>query len=374
MICRINLLLIALLLPAIGLQAQRGRFPGEDQNRDGVISRDEWRGSSRQFERLDRNRDGVLAGTEMRVREAGLQQTSQLDRNRSGAVEEHEWPYNLDVFDRMDRNGDGMLTRRELSDMAGVTIDKIDQNRNRRIDSDEWPGGFAEFRDLDANADGQISSQEYFERGGDWQRRRRFSMWDTNRDNVVQESEWKNDAGLFTRLDVNQDKKLTWNEFNANPTEWARSQAHRLDRNSTGKVDGYEWPYDRELFHQLDTDADSKLSEAELQNIERATLGQLDKNKNGRVEESEWPGGFARFRDLDDNRDGHVSAQEYFERGTEWQQRQRFSAWDKNRDGIVQSTEWKSDSDLFHKLDTNANSQIEWEEFRSAGGFRSRTY
>lgn len=377
MIWRTHFILGALLLWSMLLTAQDRRFPGEDRNGDGVISRQEWWGNSRRFERLDRNGDGVLARSEINVRRnrrADTNTSGTLDRNRSGAVDQYEWPYNFAVFNELDRNDDGRLTRTELNDMSGVTLDKLDQNRNRQIEADEWPGGFAEFRDLDQNNDGQVSSQEYFERGGDWQRRRRFSMWDTNRDNIVHQREWKSDAGLFTRLDVDRDKQLTWQEFNSDPTEWARSQAHRLDRNSTGRVEGYEWPYNRDLFHQLDTDADSTLSAAELRSIERATLGQLDKNKDGRVAESEWPGGFAHFRDLDKDGNGRISAEEYFERGTEWQRLQRFRAWDQNRDGIVQSTEWKSDSDLFHNLDTNANSQIEWEEYRNSGSYRGRMY
>jgi Ca2+-binding EF-hand superfamily protein len=139
-------------------------------------------------------------------------------------------------------------------------------------------------------------------------------------------------------------------------------------------VEGYEWPYDRELFHQLDSDADSTLSRDELAHIIRATLSQLDKDRNGRVDEREWPGGFAQFEDLDQNRDGRVSAEEYFERGSLWQRQQRFHAWDTNSDGIVQSTEWRTDNDLFHRLDKNANSQIEWEEFRSTGVYRSRRH
>jgi hypothetical protein len=41
------------------------RFKGMDKNNDGQISRDEWRGNDRSFEKKDTNGDGVLSGTEL---------------------------------------------------------------------------------------------------------------------------------------------------------------------------------------------------------------------------------------------------------------------------------------------------------------------
>lgn len=39
----------------------QNRAPGRDYNRDGVVSRREWNGSYRSFDRLDRNNDGVIS-------------------------------------------------------------------------------------------------------------------------------------------------------------------------------------------------------------------------------------------------------------------------------------------------------------------------
>jgi len=145
----------------------------------------------------------------------------------------------------------------------------------------------------------------------------------------------------------------------------AERAADRLDRNNNGRVEGYEWPYNAALFHQLDRNGDSTLSPDELANMNNAALKQLDRNHNNQIDRDEWPGGFAQFRDLDANNDGRISSDEYFGRGGEWQRRQRFQSWDKNRDGIIQSTEWQAAPDLFHRLDTNHNSQLEWTEFAS---------
>ena len=43
------------------------RFQAMDQNRDGVVSRAEWRGSAQSFRRHDWNGDGVLSNEEVRV-------------------------------------------------------------------------------------------------------------------------------------------------------------------------------------------------------------------------------------------------------------------------------------------------------------------
>jgi hypothetical protein len=47
------------------------RFKGMDRNHDGRISRDEWRGNDRSFEKKDTNGDGVLSGDEVRPASPG---------------------------------------------------------------------------------------------------------------------------------------------------------------------------------------------------------------------------------------------------------------------------------------------------------------
>ena len=47
------------------------QFRGLDQNNDGVITRQEWRGNDQSFQRLDRNGDGILSGDELRSGDRG---------------------------------------------------------------------------------------------------------------------------------------------------------------------------------------------------------------------------------------------------------------------------------------------------------------
>jgi Ca2+-binding EF-hand superfamily protein len=100
------------------------RLRGMDQNRDGRISRGEWCGNARAFDRRDRNRDGVLAGQELRANrnrnrnrtrtdDTRMDSLGNLDRNRDGVISRGEWTGNRNDFERLDRNRDGYLTSAE---------------------------------------------------------------------------------------------------------------------------------------------------------------------------------------------------------------------------------------------------------------------
>jgi Ca2+-binding EF-hand superfamily protein len=97
-----------------------------DTDRDGVITRAEWRGNTQSFRKQDTNRDGVLSGTEVgadaletaeerRRREAISARFDRADQNRDGRIARDEWTDNVVRFTRMDRNGDGIVTREEFN-------------------------------------------------------------------------------------------------------------------------------------------------------------------------------------------------------------------------------------------------------------------
>jgi Ca2+-binding EF-hand superfamily protein len=195
---------------------------------------------------------------------------------------------------------------------------------------------------------------------------------DADGDGVITHREWRGDGRAFRQYDQNRDGVLSGNEIPAQNRRYrdqtandSRSSADRLDKNRSGAVEGYEWPYSRDVFHRLDRDGNSVLTPDELNNMNSATLNDLDRNRNGRVDENEWSGGFADFQRLDTDRDGRVTSGEYYERGGEWRRRQRFDTLDANRDGVIQSTEWKGDAKAFHRLDLNHDSTVSWDEFRS---------
>ena len=55
---------LVLVVPVVA--SAQGRFHGLDRNRDGVITRAEWRGNDTSFRQHDSNRDGVINGAEVR--------------------------------------------------------------------------------------------------------------------------------------------------------------------------------------------------------------------------------------------------------------------------------------------------------------------
>ncbi|HEX6899857.1 MAG TPA: hypothetical protein VF789_09090 [Thermoanaerobaculia bacterium] len=99
------------------------RFAGMDRNRDGRITRDEWRGNDNSFAQHDWNGDGVLSGAEVRP---GAQPTNRreteararfdrLDLNDDNAISLSEWIGTRNAFERLDRNDDGFLSFDEFN-------------------------------------------------------------------------------------------------------------------------------------------------------------------------------------------------------------------------------------------------------------------
>jgi hypothetical protein len=107
------------------------RFRGMDRNNDGVISRDEWRGSDRSFRIHDWDGDGELSGNEVDPAIARSGRTIEdeefdrddnfdfLDSNGNGRIEPREWHGTVTAFNRLDVNNDNVLSRAEVSSGGG---------------------------------------------------------------------------------------------------------------------------------------------------------------------------------------------------------------------------------------------------------------
>jgi hypothetical protein len=138
---------LAVALSATVLEAQqnrRMRFRGMDVNRDGVITRSEWRGNARSFDTHDINRDGVLSGTEVDTGDRDVA------RDRDG------WDDLVDVFDSVDRNNDGGISRDEWYGDR-TTFNRLDRDRNGVLRLSEFLGSNVDPNSIDDwNDDEQI--------------------------------------------------------------------------------------------------------------------------------------------------------------------------------------------------------------------------
>ncbi len=162
------------------------RFAAMDTNRNGVITRAEWRGNDQSFRIHDWNNDGVLSGDELRpgaqrpardadtrfdvadreyvLRDWTAERFANQDRNGDGRLTRDEWQFDGESFARADRNKDGVLTRTEVigtSEPPPESFTSVDVNRDRAITRDEWHWSRASFDRLDANGDGRLSREEY---------------------------------------------------------------------------------------------------------------------------------------------------------------------------------------------------------------------
>jgi hypothetical protein len=107
------------------------RILAMDENRDGVVTRSEWRATLAEFRQRDTNRDGVLSGTELRAdADAPVDPNpparfEELDSNRNGVITANEWPRSEAAFRSLDEDGDGVITRAEFRDRSRPNVDGV---------------------------------------------------------------------------------------------------------------------------------------------------------------------------------------------------------------------------------------------------------
>lgn len=281
------------------------RFQGMDTNKDGRVTRREWRGNARSFDQHDWNRDGVLSGQE--VRPGGSRNDPRangnddrwdddrwndrfedLDRNNDGYLSVSEWPRDARNFDLFDRNNDRRVSRSEFQnrdfDRRDVLEDRfaeMDGNRDGRLSRSEWWGGLTAFERMDRNNDNYLSRSEFLNRDNDGRNipdgrpDDRFVAMDTNRDGRLSRNEWRHGEDSFERLDSNNDQYLS------------RSELLNRDWNDRDDRDGDLYPRDDRRFRDLDRNRDSRLSRTEWTGS-RDFFDRLDRNDDGWLSLNEW--------------------------------------------------------------------------------------
>ena len=259
-------LAVAFVLCAIAALAQNRpsiRFQDMDRNNDGVITRDEWRGSDQSFKVHDWNHDGVLSGDEVRLgawRRDGSRDTVDfdsayreyefddwtergfraLDHNRDGRITRDEWHFDREGFRRADHDNDGIISRAEFlgldqqDDDRGDRLPYLDANHDGRISRAEWHGAPARFDALDDNHDGLLTRAEI---EGQEPPADLFSSVDVNRDGTISRDEWHWSRQSFDQRDANRDGRLTREEFTGAASMSTRSGAYRAGY-ERGRVEG----------------------------------------------------------------------------------------------------------------------------------------
>jgi Ca2+-binding EF-hand superfamily protein len=231
------------LVAPVDLEAQapaRMRFEAMDTDRNGEISRAEWRGAPRSFQVHDWNGDGKLSGQEVAI---GAQRNTNweeadhlpnrfeqnvsyttagfnnLDHNRDRRITANEWHFDVETFRRVDRNRDGALDQTEFlgqgrDDLRGDNFDDLDWNNNGRVERGEWYGGADVFNELDRNRDGVLSRFEVVggqdTTGDTWDQ---FVTLDYNRNGSIARDEWHWSPASFNQRDTNRDGILSRREF-----------------------------------------------------------------------------------------------------------------------------------------------------------------
>jgi Ca2+-binding EF-hand superfamily protein len=241
-------MLVLILVPAAqsGATPQRRsaeaeRFRTMDQDRDGVITRSEWRGSRQSFDVHDWNRDGVLSGDEV----------------RPGARRQQPWPDDPD---------DNATANSQLYDWTPQRFRDLDHDRDGRIERDEWHFDAELFRRIDSDRDGSVSRREFLGVGGDDDDRDdRFSDLDVNGDGRIARAEWHGGPRVFARRDRDGDGFLSRAELlGADENDAPADLFASLDVNRDGRVTPNEWHWARRGFDRRDGNRDGSLSRDEL--------------------------------------------------------------------------------------------------------------
>jgi len=196
---------------------------GMDRNKDGVITREEWRVSiDRSFDNHDWNGDGVLSGNEVGTGAPCGEYDDQesrrsdpfgaFDRNNDGVISRSEWTGTIEDFNRLDDDQNGILSLEEFHERAGSDrFRELDHNNDGVISRDEWHNTSRSFEGLDSNRDGKLNRDEFYNR--EQVRAAVFYELDVNNNGRITRSEWRSDTETFNRLDTNGDNLLSENEF-----------------------------------------------------------------------------------------------------------------------------------------------------------------
>ena len=256
--------------------------------------------------------------------------------------------------------------------------------------------------------------------------KRAFANYDKNKDGIVPREEFPGSDMQYGYMDKNKDKKVTYDEFKVSPLakrllanrrrdmgeprqrvsmqQLALKRLQnlsRFDKNRDGKVTKAEWTGTSLAFKSLDLDQngvldkrdrktakayDTAYEEPDVKSIKtklprpEQLLKAYDKNRDGQLSKAEVqkdkvlqkvfdPGDTNNDKQLDERElrylVGRVNA--YVNMRNQGYARPRawnvpFSAWDKNKDGRLDTKEWVQNKNLFKRIDVNRDAHVTKQE------------
>lgn len=202
----------------------------------------------------------------------------------------------------------------------------------------------------------------------------RLRTMDTNRDGVVDRSEWRGSEQSFEQHDWNRDGVLSGDELrggrqrrsvwpadpDANrPYDPSEQRFRNLDRDRDGQLSRGEWESDAESFRRLDRNRDGVVTRGEFLDADAdvddrdGSFDALDANRDGRVSRDEWHADPVEFGWWDRDRNGVLSRDELMNRAADDAPADLFASLDVNRDAVVTRDEWHWSREAFDRRDTN---------------------
>jgi len=273
------------------------RLKAMDTNGDGRVTRDEWKGPEKAFDRFDRNKDGAIdakdakrgrgrdgKGRGGKDRGKGREGKPRDGAGRDPAMAERMKARAKQHFASLDKNDDGKLTADEAPNPKLIEI--ADGNGDGSVTLEEFLG-FMKKRARDAGdearrGDGAKRGPGAAGKAGKGRRRGRISTgmlrrWDRDGDGKVSPEEFPGRDEMFQRLDADKDGALT--EADVKAAREQPSDRPGADRPRTNRS-GDRPAQTGNVIEQQDTDGDGKLTRAEFKGTNEIWR-LLDRNGDG---------------------------------------------------------------------------------------------
>jgi Ca2+-binding EF-hand superfamily protein len=306
------------------------------------------------------------------------------------------------AFQNYDRNKDGTVTREEFPG-SDIQFGLMDADKNKQVTYEEFKASPLAKRLLASRRRdmGEPRERVTLEQLA-YKRLQNLARFDTNKDGKVTLAEWTGTEAAFKSLDLDfngvLDKKdrnaakvyaTAYEEPGADLVKSVRSRLPGVeellklwDKNKDGQLAKTEVPRDKplyKLFDNADANGDKQLDERELRYAvgrvneyvnmrnaggyrrERAwdvPFAAWDKNKDGRLDTKEWVEKKNLFKRIDVNRDAHVTRDEVerYKRSVEGEN--FIQKHDLNGDGRVSLEEFGGSPDAFRRADRNGDGYI----------------